>query len=69
MSSCVLINLGLQKWQINFVLMAASSSVVHFSFHCTRMEVGVGVLGGPWDLHGSDGFLSYLASCLALIWH
>lgn len=46
MSSCELINLGLQKWQINFVLMAASSSGVHFSFHCAGTEVG-GVLRGP----------------------
>lgn len=62
----MLINLELQKWQINFVLMAASSSVVHFSFRCTRMEVRVGVLGGPRGLHGSDSFSSYSASRLAL---
>lgn len=47
LSSCVLISLGLQKWQINFVLMATSSRVAHFSFHCARTEVG-GVPRGPW---------------------
>lgn len=63
LSSCVLINLGLQKWQINFVLMATSSSVVHFSFRCARTEVG-GVLCGPWGLQSSDAWSSGLALAL-----
>lgn len=45
MSSCALIDVGLQKWQVNFVLMAASA--VWPISHFTALGRGTGGLRGP----------------------